>query len=191
MARVDVLLKLYYGLGRVRALPYFLLTGLRFASVGRLLKLFGSSNIEVGPNVSVGDNCWIQAVTRYKGIDYAPQIIIGGNVSLSDSVHISAVSSIRIGAGTLIGSSVYIGDHSHGSTDFSTASLALRPALRPLSDINPITIGANVWIGDGVRILAGACIPDCAVIGANSVVKDTFLCAGIIAGVPARLIRKF
>lgn len=191
MLKIDVLLKMYYGFGRLRALPYFLFTGLRFTSVGRLLKLFGSSHIEVGANVSVGDNCWIQAVTRYKGIDYHPRLIIGADVSLSDCVHISAVSSVRIGAGTLIGSSVYIGDHSHGSTDFTAASLAVRPALRPLSDIGAIEIGVNVWIGDGVRILAGACIPDGAVIGANAVVKDKFEVAGLIAGMPARLIRKF
>lgn len=191
MPKIDVLLTMYYGFSRVRALPYFLLTGLRFKSVGRLLKLFGGSHIEVGSNVSLGDNCWIQAVSKYKGTAYVPRIVIGDNVSLSDSVHISAVCSIRIGAGTLIGSNVYIGDHSHGSTDFTLTSLAVRPALRALDDIGPIEIGTNVWIGDGVCILAGASIPDGAIIGANAVVKDVFDAGGIIAGIPARLIREF
>jgi len=52
------------------------------------------------------------------------------------------------------------------------------------------TIGDNVFIGPGARVLGGITIADGIVIGANSVVTQSFYETNItIAGVPARKIR--
>lgn len=189
--RIDIFLYGYYGLSRFRAIFYRCLTGLRFKSVGRQLKIFGFRTMVIGEGLSLGDGCWLHAVTSYKGDRYSPSLVIGNDVSFSDSVHVSCVKEIRIGGGTLVGSGVYIGDHSHGATDLSPADMLIPPALRPLSEAAPILIGQNVWIGDGARILAGSVIPDGSIVGANSVVKAKFTEPGLIAGVPASLKRKF
>lgn len=189
--KIDVFLYGYYGFSHLRAIIYRLLTGIRFKSVGKNLKIFGARAMKIGDGLSLGDGCWIHAVTKYKGIEYSPSLNIGDDVSFSDSVHVSCISEIRIGSGTLVGSGVYIGDHSHGPTNLSPADRVVPPALRPLAEAAPILIGDNVWIGDGARILAGSVIPDGSIVGANSVVKAKFTEPGVIAGVPASMKRRF
>lgn len=189
--RRDIFSIWYYGFSRVRALVFLILTGVRFKSVGKNLKLFGVRHMSIGKELMVGDNCWLQAVTVYKGARYSPNLVIGDAASLSDSVHISCVGSIIVGSGTLIGSNVYIGDHSHGPTLLEPDALAIPPALRPLEDVASIVIGKNVWIGDGAKILGGAVIADGSVVGANAVVKNKFTDPGLILGVPAVLKRRF
>jgi acetyltransferase-like isoleucine patch superfamily enzyme len=187
----DFLFLIYRIMSRVRALLFWLVTGVRFKSVGRGFKFFGRSFMKIGARFSVGDACWIQAVRSYKGMRYSPAVFIGDGVSLSDAVHISCVSEVRIGSGTLIGSRVYIGDHSHGTSNLTKSSMEEPPGLRPLADVGLISIGDNVWIGDGVVILAGAVVQSGSIIGANSVVKSSFPHPGIIAGNPAVLKREF
>ena len=53
-----------------------------------------------------------------------------------------------------------------------------------------VIIGNDVWIGYGAMILAGVCIGDGAVIGAGSVVTGNIEPYSIVAGNPAKLIRK-
>ena len=54
----------------------------------------------------------------------------------------------------------------------------------------PITIGHDVWIGANSTILPGVTIGDNVVVGANSVVNKDVLSNCIVAGAPARFIRK-
>lgn len=52
-------------------------------------------------------------------------------------------------------------------------------------------IGERVWIGENVTILPGACIGNGVVIGANSVVRGEIPNNVIIAGVPAKIVKKY
>ena len=54
----------------------------------------------------------------------------------------------------------------------------------------PVTIGNNVWIGGSVSILGGVTIGDNAVVAAGSVVTRDVPANTLVAGVPARVIRK-
>lgn len=180
---------------RIRAWLVFVLSGAKFKRVGKETKVRGKG-INTAATVVIGDYCWIEAVNNYRGFDgvqsFTPKIILHDRVAMSDFVHISAINHIEIGAGTLIGSKVYIGDQSHGSyKDFGKWKRLkdISPALRPLGDSSPIFIGKNCWIGDGAVILAGADIGDNCVIAANSVVKGSFSKDCIIGGIPAKVLK--
>jgi acetyltransferase-like isoleucine patch superfamily enzyme len=158
--------------------------------VGRLSKFRGIEHMRVGANLRVGDFCWIEAVAAYGGVGHAPDLVIGDDVAISDLTHISCVHSIFVGDGCLLGSKIYIGDHSHGRASSLTAGeLAKPPALRALDDLAPIHIGARCWIGDGAVILAGTRLAAGSIIGANSVVKLQCDRPALIAGMPAQVVR--
>lgn len=174
---------------RVRGVLVGFFRGLHFYKLGSSIKIRGSRYIFLGERVSVGDFCWIEAVTHFAGKRFSPRLELGDGVSLSNFTHISCVSHIRIGDDCLIGSKVYIGDHSHGSTLDISEIFSISPANRPLGDISPIVIGKNSWICDGAVILAGTKLANNSIIGANSVVRLQTDRAAVIAGAPAKVIK--
>jgi phosphonate metabolism protein (transferase hexapeptide repeat family) len=54
----------------------------------------------------------------------------------------------------------------------------------------PVTIGHDVWIGHGAVIMGGVTIGNGAVVGSNAVVTHDVAPYSIVAGVPARPLRK-
>jgi lipopolysaccharide O-acetyltransferase len=160
--------------------------------VGRSPHLGGLAHMRIGRNFSAGDHLWLEAITSYNGQAHTPELLIGDHANLSDSVHIACLHSITIGDGLLAGSRVLISDHTHGVyTGPNQSSPETRPTQRPLSSSAPITIGRNVWLGDGVCVLTGASIGDGAIIGANSVVRGPIPAATIAVGAPARVVRRW
>jgi acetyltransferase-like isoleucine patch superfamily enzyme len=174
---------------RVRGMLFGLIRGVHFHKAGRLVKIRGARHICVGQGVSVGDFCWIEAITQFAGVDLSPKLELDDGVSLSDLTHISCASHVHIGENCLIGSKVYIGDHSHGSLSNTMEMFSIPPAKRPLGDIAEIEIGKNSWICDGAVILAGTRLASHSVVGANSVVRLQTDRPALIAGVPAKVIR--
>ena len=64
------------------------------------------------------------------------------------------------------------------------------PSLDKLPIKGDTVVGNDVWIGQNSLILPGSKIGDGVIIGANSVVGGEILPYSIVAGNPARLIRK-
>ncbi len=115
----------------------------------------------------------------------------GGEITLGDDVRMSGVTiysreSIRIGKHTSIGGNVKIFDH-----DFHPIDPRERLA-HPNSGMKtkPVEIGENVLIGANAIILKGSRIGSNSVVGAGAVVAGRFEGNCVIAGNPARVIRK-
>lgn len=66
----------------------------------------------------------------------------------------------------------------------------ITPDLRDLPFKGDTVIGNDVWIGQHATILPGVHIGDGAIVGANSVVSKDVEPYSVVAGNPARLIRK-
>ena len=64
------------------------------------------------------------------------------------------------------------------------------PALSELPLKGDTVIGNDVWIGENATILPGVHIEDGAIIGMNSTVGNNIESYSIVAGNPAKVIRK-
>ncbi len=62
--------------------------------------------------------------------------------------------------------------------------------LKSLKTEKPITLGNDIWVGHGVIILAGVTVGNGAILAAGSVITKDVEPYAIVAGNPAKLIRK-
>lgn len=146
--------------------------------------------------ITIGDDCTIKSsflsnlvglysrtiiVTRVPGAE----IHIGNRVGISGAT-IYARQGIIIGDDTNIGGNVKILDN-----DFHPiAPEARRMDIKEQIGTKPITIGKNCFIGCNALILKGTILGDNCVVGAGAVVSGRFEDNCIIAGNPARVIRR-
>ncbi len=110
----------------------------------------------------------------------------GKNIKIGKNVFINACCKFQDQGGIVIGNGVLIG---HNVT-LATLNHDERPDYRQNIYPKPIKIGDNVWIGSNATILQGITIGNGAIVGANSVVTHDVPENTIVAGVPARIIRK-
>ncbi len=126
--------------------------------------------------------------------------IFGGSLGrcsyLGNACHIRA----RIGRYTSIASQVCTVSGSHPTREWVSTSpvffsTACQCGVTYVSEslyaeqTGETVIGSDVWIGEGVRILAGIHIGDGAIVAAGSVVVRDVEPYTIVGGVPARKIR--
>lgn len=112
--------------------------------------------------------------------DCGKNITVGKNVFINMGCKFQDQGGIFIGNGVLIGHNVTLATLNHDE----------RPEFRQNIYPKPIKIGNNVWIGSNATILQGVTIGDGAIIGANAVVTKDVPENTIVAGVPAKIIRK-
>jgi acetyltransferase-like isoleucine patch superfamily enzyme len=112
----------------------------------------------------------------------------GGSIDIGAHVYIGPYCVLYGHGGLVIGRHAMIGAHTviipanHGF-----ARIDVPMAAQPLTR-EGITIGEDVWIGSGCRILDGVQIGRGAVIGAGSVVTKDVEAYGVAYGVPARVV---
>ena len=125
----------------------------------------------------------------------------GSNVDIQRGAHFSDDLSIGdnsgIGVSCKLQPGVVIGDNVMMGPEclFYTSNHRIEATDIPMNKqgydgLNPIIIGNDVWIGARVIILPGVHIGDGAVIGAGSVVTYDVDSYAVVAGNPAKLIRK-
>lgn len=156
-------------------------------SIGTDAFFRGMEYVEIGDNFYLGKNAWIEAINQWKDQTFQPRLVIGNNFSMQHNCHIGCIESIEIGDDVLLGSKVYITDHFHGNV--TKEDIGVPPIDRPLSS-KPVKIGSKVWIGDNVTILPGVTLGDNVIVGANAVVTKSFPANAVIAGCPAKLIKR-
>ena len=114
--------------------------------------------------------------------DYGYQIFVGENFFANfDCVFLDA-APIEIGDNCMIGPKTCIFAISH--------PLAPKERQKGIGIPKKVTIGNNVWIGGNVTILPGISLGNNVVVGAGSVVTKSFPDNVVIAGNPAKIIKK-
>lgn len=114
------------------------------------------------------------------------KIIIGHNVGLNGTSIVSRSATISIGDGSMLAPNVVIMD----SPFHKAWPLHKRGDYPGVELDSDVTIGNDVWIGAGCLLLPGTKIGDGCVVGARSVVRQSFPENCFIAGSPARIIKK-
>lgn len=148
-------------------------------------KIQGAQAIFVGEDSMVGKNSWIAALQEYKGQTFQPRIEIGAHVRIGDNFVLTVVDNVSIGDGCLFSQNVFISDHTHGAVPGEVS-----PANQPLVSKGPVSIGKHCFIGIRAVIMPGVVLGDFCIVGANTVVTHSFPSGSVVAGAPARLVRK-
>lgn len=103
---------------------------------------------------------------------------IGANVAIMNNCLMMAAGGITLEDHVMIAANVQLISNNHDLED------------RMVITCKPVVIRRNAWIGAGATILPGVEIGENAVVGAASVVTRDVPANVIVAGNPARLIRK-
>ncbi len=152
---------------------------------GRLNSIKGFSNIEIGDNCSFGNNLRLEAVCGWGGQNYNPLIVFGNSVTINQNFHCTCACSIRIGEGTAITANCGIFDISHPYEDITVGPKEAQIIAKP------IRIGKNCLIGMNTVILPGTDMGNHCVVGANSTVSGVYPDYCVIAGSPAKIVKKY
>lgn len=133
--------------------------------------------------IRIRGNCKIGHNTRINS-GFGGKIDIGKNVLIDDNTHILSQKEIKIGEFSQISSHCLIVDFNHIYSDKFT------PIVKQGCKSKSIYIGSDVWVGSHVIILPGVHIGKGSVIGAGSVVTKDIAAYSVVAGNPAKIIRK-
>lgn len=170
---------------------YFLIKTKIMIPKARLIRfpivIRGKKYIDFGINLTTGRRCRFDINGDHEG----KILTFGSNVNIGDDVRISCVQKIDIGSNVLMGSKILIIDNSHGSYSGIKQSLPQTPPNSRELFSAPVSIGDNSWIGEQVIILPGVHIGSGCIVGAGSVVTKNVPDNCIVAGNPARVIKKW
>jgi serine acetyltransferase len=136
-------------------------------------------------SVSIGRRCWVYAMTGDSaGHSYDPEIRIGKGTQIGDYCHITCATKLIIGQNVLITQGVLITDSVHVYSD------PLPPIINQGLSSTPMSIGDGSWIGNHAAIL-GCSVGRHCVVGANAVVTRDVPDYCVVAGSPARIIKRY
>ncbi len=175
-------------LGQIFNIYTFLISN-KFGKIGKncairpLLNTNCPKNIFLGNNVNVGMFSWLDTVTEK---NKKPKLIIGDNCSIGSYSMIIAANRIEIGKNVLTSARVTILDHIH---DYQNIKIPI--INQPVAVKGTIIIEDDCFIGINAVILGNLKISKHAVIGANSVVTKDVPAYSVVAGTPAKVIKKY
>lgn len=157
------------------------------------------AKIRLGDDVVVDDLVVLDAKgSANRGIDIGRGVFLGrgtilsckdGDIALGDHVNIGFHSEVFSGSSVTVGARGLFAAYTYlvgGGHEFERAGL---PVIDQPRLSRGITLGENVWLGAGVKVLDGVRIGNDVVVGAGAVVTGDLPDRVVAAGIPARVIR--
>lgn len=172
-------------LGRGVRLQYpALICGGRWLKLGDHVRLsgLGSDGLTLGDRVSIG--AFSQVIVSTSLAAPGRFIHLGHRVGIGEFAYLGGGGGLSIGDDCIIGQyfSCHPENHCHANYDLP---IRLQGVTR-----QGIRIGANCWIGSKVTVLDGVSIGAGCVVAAGAVVTRSVPAGSVVAGVPARVIKR-
>ena len=144
--------------------------------IGRIIRYIFLKNCleEIGSNVIIAPGVYFKWPERIK---------IGNNVAINEMCYIEGFGGVTIGNNVAIAHATTLMTSNHTYED-KDKPMSLNPIIGA-----PIIIEDDVWLGCGVRVLAGVHIRTRTIVAAGAVVNKSFEGNSIIGGVPAKIIK--
>lgn len=168
--------------------------------VGRNVVIRHPDKIVLGDNVTIDDNCLIDARgAGSEGLVIEDEVIINRNcmiqakngpvrfgrrTSLGSNSVVVSLGGIDIGDAVLTAGGCYV---SAGAYQFDDPDMPVMD--QPAYTKGPIRIGSKSWLGTCAVVLDGVSIGAGSVIGAGAVVTKDLPDHSIAVGVPARVVK--
>ena len=155
-----------------------------------------SPTLRIAPDVKLGRDVKIYSFVNLYGCEIGDESKIGAFVEIQKGVLIG--KRVKVSSHTFICEGVTIEDEAfigHGvmfTNDKYPRAANPDGALQTEADwsVTPTLVKRGASIGSNATILCGVTIGERAIVGAGSVVTRDVLHDTIVAGVPARLMRK-
>lgn len=148
--------------------------------------VFGEPWIELGEHCIIAEQVTLTA-GMMPGLDLGPDPILtlGDGVVLGRGSHVIADTRVTIGSDTYCGPYVYITSTNHSYDD------PHEPVGKQWPRTDPVSIGPGCWLGTGAVILPGARLGRNVVVAAGAVVRGEVPDHSVVAGAPARVVRRW
>lgn len=148
--------------------------------VGPSLFIERKKNFFIGNNVRIYPNIRVELPTKESFIE------IKDNVSIGQNFHVVSYNKkLIIPEGTVISANVFVSNVNH---DYKKIGM---DALKQDLISKDTVIGKDCFIGYGAVILPGTHLGKQCIVGANAVVSGNFDDYSVIAGVPAKVKKKY
>jgi acetyltransferase-like isoleucine patch superfamily enzyme len=150
--------------------------------------VFGEDYISIGSGTMIGPHVTLAAGLAPGEALEVPggvAISIGDRCTIGRGVSIVGRHRIVIEDDVTTAPNIYVTDHNHAYNDPDI------PIGRQWLDEEPVRIGAGSWLGTGVIILPGADVGRHVAVAAGAVVRGTIPDHAVVAGVPARVVRRY
>lgn len=147
--------------------------------------LHGVERIEIGAKTAIGPGASLSVgmpIPLHTGGD--PVLTIGDRCVFGKGLSIVAHERVVVGDDTVGGHYIYITDQNHGYADLDV------PIGQQMWKNAPVTIGDSCWLGHGAIILPGVTIGRHVVVAAGAVVTVDVPDYCVVAGTPARIVRR-
>lgn len=144
----------------------------------------GRGELTVGDNVLVDGKCSFTFAARFSD---RPALLVGDDTGIGHACSFTVGKKITIGRRCRIAGYVSIFD-SPGHPADPAARMAGAPV--PADEVRPVVIEDNVWIGERAIVMPGVTIGEGSVVASGAVVMMDVPPNTMVAGNPARLLRK-
>lgn len=140
--------------------------------------------IAIGDEVVLHEGAWLSVVRADSAT--VPRLEIGDRARIGRFAHIACAGEVRIGPEVLAADMIFIGDTHHGFAD------PARPVShQPLAPPRPVVIERGAFLGIRATVLEGVTIGENAYVAAGAVVVDDVEPRTVVAGNPARPVRRW